>query len=243
MSILDKAFEGLNRAQENAEANLKSAGELFDANLGSEFNSDNHMENKSPRLWPLKALGDISYVKSGGTPSKSRKEYWSGSIPWYSSGELNNRFTKAPNKFITEEGLAGSNAKIFPTGSLLIGMYDTAAMKMSILDRDASFNQAIAGVMPGPHFSIEFLQLVLKWMKPRLMHERRGTRQKNLSLIKIKGIQVPQPPLEEQERLVSKLNSMEDNCEIIKHQYNIKLQSISDLRQSLLQKAFAGELT
>ena len=243
VSILDEAFEGLDRARENAEANLKNARELFDVSLDAVFNSDKHLERTASALWEHKALGDISYVKSGGTPSKSKKQYWSGSIPWYSSGELNNRFTGAPNQMISQEGLDGSNAKIFAAGSLLIGIYDTAAMKMSILDRDAAFNQAIVGVLPGPGFSIDFLHLALKWMKPRLMDERRGTRQKNLSLSKIKEIQVPQPPLEEQHRTVGKLNNLEDACKSVEHLYRTKLQDISDLRQSLLQKAFAGELT
>jgi type I restriction enzyme S subunit len=98
--------------------------------------------------WKIKTLGEIAEVQSGGTPLKSRNEYWFGDIPWYSSGELNETFTKAPKELITPKGLEESNAKLFPKGSLLIGMYDTAALKMSILDRDAAFNQAIAGVKP-----------------------------------------------------------------------------------------------
>jgi len=39
-------------------------------------------------------LGDLSYIKSGGTPLRSKKDYWyDGNIPWYSSGELNNMYT------------------------------------------------------------------------------------------------------------------------------------------------------
>lgn len=44
--------------------------------------------------WKLKTLGEIAEVQSGGTPLKSRNEYWFGDIPWYSSGELNETFTK-----------------------------------------------------------------------------------------------------------------------------------------------------
>src|SRR5690242_4056440 len=92
-----------------------------------------------------KKLGDITDVQSGGTPSVSNKAFWNGDIPWYSSGELNDLYTSSPKRHITAAGLEGSNAKLFPAGSLLIGMYDTAALKMSILDRAGAFNQAIAG--------------------------------------------------------------------------------------------------
>ena len=63
-----------------------------------------------------------------------------------SSGELNDLFTTNPLRNLTTAGLGCSNAKLFPKGSLLIGMYDTAALKMSVLDRNGAFNQAIAGV-------------------------------------------------------------------------------------------------
>src|SRR3954462_7371624 len=94
--------------------------------------------------WQIKKLGDVAEVQSGGTPLVSNKSFWNGDIPWYSSGELNDLYTSIPERHITAAGLKGSNAKLFPAGSLLIGMYDTAALKMSILDRAGAFNQAIA---------------------------------------------------------------------------------------------------
>jgi len=72
--------------------------------------------------WEIKSLGEIAEVQSGGTPLTSRNEYWSGDIPWYASGELNEMFTKTSKSFITQKGIEESNAKLFPKGSLLIGM-------------------------------------------------------------------------------------------------------------------------
>jgi type I restriction enzyme S subunit len=157
--------------------------------------------------WPLKRLGDLAIVQSGGTPLRSITQYWeSGSIPWYSSGELNSLLTTTPERHITSGGLSNSNAKLFPKGSLLIGMYDTAALKMSILDRDATFNQAIAGVKPDPKFDLIYVMHAINSIKPILLNERRGVRQKNLSLEKIKDISIPFPPLSEQKRIVAILD-------------------------------------
>jgi type I restriction enzyme S subunit len=153
--------------------------------------------------WKLKTLGEIAEVQSGGTPLKSRKEYWLGDIPWYSSGELNNTFTKASKELITPKGLQESNAKLFPKGSLLIGMYDTAALKMSILDRDAAFNQAIAGVKANENIDLKFILFAIKYKRFEILNQRRGVRQKNLSLAKIKNIALPIPPLPEQKRIVA----------------------------------------
>ncbi len=156
--------------------------------------------------WKLKTLGEIAEVQSGGTPLKSRNEYWFGDIPWYSSGELNETFTKAPKELITPKGLEESNAKLFPKGSLLIGMYDTAALKMSILDRDAAFNQAIAGVKPNEKINLKFILYAVNSRKFEILNQRRGVRQKNLSLAKIKNIALPIPPLPEQKQIVAILD-------------------------------------
>lgn len=122
-------------------------------------------------------------------------------------------------------------------------MYDTAAMKMSVLDRDAAFNQAVAGVRPNPDVLIDFIHLALEWMKPEMLDQRRGTRQKNLSLKKIKDTLVPLPSLEEQKEIAASLKSSDEKIRELSLNLICKLQDLDDLRQSLLQKAFAGELT
>jgi type I restriction enzyme, S subunit len=153
--------------------------------------------------WKFQALGKIAEVQSGGTPLRSKNEYWSGEIPWYSSGELNETFTRPSKDFITQKGLEGSNAKLFPKGSLLIGMYDTAALKMSILDRDAAFNQAIAGVKPNKNTDLKFILYAIDASRFEILNQRRGVRQKNLSLAKIKDISLPILPIGEQKRIVA----------------------------------------
>jgi type I restriction enzyme, S subunit len=140
------------------------------------------------------------------SPLRSQTEYWGGQIPWYSSGELNHNYTDKPDRTITEDGLDKSTAKLFPKGSLLIGMYDTAALKMSILDRDAAFNQAIAGVKPNPDIDLKFILAAINSAKPEILNQRRGVRQKNLNLTKIKNINIPLPPLHEQKRIVAILD-------------------------------------
>ena len=156
--------------------------------------------------WNIKMLGEIAEVKSGGTPLKANDKYWFGDIPWYTSGELNETYTRASKSFITQQGLEKSNAKLFQKGSLLIGMYDTGALKMSILDRDAAFNQAIAGVQPNENINLKFILYAIDYRKLEILNQRRGVRQKNLSLLKIQSIRLPIPPLLEQKRIVAILD-------------------------------------
>lgn len=156
--------------------------------------------------WGKTRLGDICEVQSGGTPLKNQKEYWTnGSINWYSSGELNEIYTNESNEKITPLGLENSNAKLFPKGSLLIGMYDTAAFKMSILDREAAFNQAISGIKPNNKVDMYFLYLYFTANRELYMKQRAGVRQQNLNKGFICNINIPIPPIEEQKEIVSKV--------------------------------------
>ena len=235
VAILDEAFEGIATAKANAEKNLKNARQLFESYLNSVF-------SERGEGWVEKRLGDIADVQSGGTPSISQKTYWGGNIPWYSSGELNTIFTFKSERQITEQGLNNSNAKLFKKGSLLIGMYDTAALKMSILDRDGAFNQAIAGVMPNKQVQMEFLLYAINALKPKLLLERRGVRQKNLSLGKIKDIILPLPNLAVQQSIVNHINTLATKNKRLESIYQKKIEALDALKKSILLKAFSGKL-
>ena len=236
VAILDGAFAGISQAITNTEKNLANARELFESYLNNIFT---HKGDG----WVEKKLGDLTEVKSGGTPLRSKQEYWGGDVAWYSSGELNETETHAPVRTITPEGINNSNAKLFPKGSLLMGMYDTAALKMSILDRDAAFNQAISGLKPNDEVDLKFVLHAVNANKLELLNLRRGVRQKNLSLGKIKDIVISIPGLPEQRSVVNKLSAMEKEVSLLEGIYQKKLRALTELKQSVLQKAFTGELT
>jgi type I restriction enzyme S subunit len=235
VSILDEAFAAIARAKANAEQNLKNAKELFESYLQRVF-------EKKGDGWEDKTLGEIAFVKSGGTPLRHKTEYWNGEIAWYSSGELNDLYTTNPERHINEFAIENSNAKLFPKGSLLIGMYDTAALKMSILNRDGTFNQAIAGVKPNPKIDLIFILHAINAIKPEILNLRRGVRQKNLSLEKIKNIPIPLPSLKEQQTIVRKLDALRAETQKLEAVYQKKIDDLEELKKSILQKAFSGAL-
>jgi type I restriction enzyme, S subunit len=236
VSIVDEAFEAIDLAIDNTKQNLTNARELFESYLNAIF-------TQKGDGWVNKRLSDISEVQSGGTPLRSKNEYWGGSMAWYSSGELNDLYTSIPERNVTELGLKNSNAKSFPKGSLLIGMYDTAALKMSILDREAAFNQAVAGVKPNNEIDLTFILHAINSVKPELLNLRRGVRQKNLSLQKIKDIVLAVPKLQEQQLVVRRLACMSKETQRLEAIYRQKLTALNELKQSILHKAFTGELT
>jgi type I restriction enzyme S subunit len=114
---------------------------------------------------------------------------------------------------------------------------------MSILDRKAAFNQAIAGVKPNDNLDLIFILHAINFVKPEILSLRRGVRQKNLSLQKIKDIVLAVPELQEQQRAVRQLASMREETQQLESIYRKKSAALNELKQSILQKAFTGELT
>lgn len=234
-AVLSEAFDAISAAAERAARNRENATALFEGYLRLVFAT-----HKAE--WRRRPLGAVAEVQSGGTPLVSRKDYWGGPIPWYSSGELNDTFTTDADRTITAEGLSGSNAKLHPKGSLLIGMYDTAALKMSILDREAAFNQAVAGVKPNDRIDNEFVLHAINARRPEILLERRGVRQKNLSLKKIKSISIPVPDLPEQRRVVAQLREYREETRRLESSYVRRAIRLEELKKSLLHEALEGQL-
>ena len=147
----------------------------------------------NPNNLPIKTLNDLGTWNSGGTPSRANPDYFKGNINWYSAGELNSLFLQGSIEQITYEAINMSSAKLFKAGSMLVGMYDTAAFKMGILKEESSSNQACACIEPYSNVDIIWLYYELQLMKDHFLSLRRGVRQKNLNLGMIKGFEIPVP--------------------------------------------------
>ena len=183
---------------------------------------------------PLIALSELGNWNSGGTPPRSNTAYFKGDIDWYSAGELNTLYLEGSVEKITREALENSAAKLFPAGSMLVGMYDTAAFKMGILKRDSASNQACACVEPNDRVEIIWLYYVLQIMKPHFLEQRRGIRQKNLNLGMIRSFQVPYAPKCEQEQFAAFVAQVDKSKLAIQK----SLEKLELLKKALMQKYF-----
>ena len=115
--------------------------------------------------WQVKKLGDICHTGAGGTPLKSKKEFYeNGTIPWLMSGEVSQGEVLTAKRFITKKGLENSSAKIFPKNTVLVAMYGATAGEVGVLRFEASTNQAVCGIIPNELFCsrVSLLLLALK---------------------------------------------------------------------------------
>ena len=181
-----------------------------------------------------KKLEELGKWESGGTPSRKNSDYFKGTIPWYSAGELNSLYLYDSNEKITENAIKESSAKLFRKGSLFVGMYDTAAFKMGIATSDCSSNQACANILPNKEVNVLWLYYILMEMKEFFLQNRRGVRQKNLNLGMIKGFEIPYATIDLQNDFASFVQQIDKS----KFAVQKSLEKAETLYKSLMQEYF-----
>lgn len=152
---------------------------------------------KSESDWNVKTLGNIFQITSGGTPLKSRKEYYlDGTICWAKTGDLKEKYLYSVPEKITEDAIKNSSAKVFPPETVLVAMYGATIGACSILKINAATNQACAAFLPSDEVLPSYLYHFFENQKNNLIKMGVGGAQPNISATLLKEIQMVVPPLE-----------------------------------------------
>ena len=192
-----------------------------------------------PVGWEVKCIGDVCKTGAGGTPLKSKKEYYEcGLIPWLLSGEVAQGEIFQSENFITQTGLENSSAKIFPVNTVLVAMYGATAGQVGILRFEAATNQAVCGILPNKKFIPEFIYYALLSKKEELISKAAGNAQPNISQIKIKNTEIPVPPLADQKRIVAILDEAFEGCDRAIRNTEKNLANARELFESYLNAIF-----
>jgi type I restriction enzyme, S subunit len=190
---------------------------------------------KNEKGWEKKKLDFFGNWRSGGTPSRSVSSFFKGKIPWLSSGELNDIFIDSAKEKITELAIEKSNTKIIEIGSILLGMYDTAALKSSITLKEVCCNQAIAyAKLNDEKCNTLYVYFTIQFCKEHFKIKQRGVRQKNLNLSLIKSIEIIAPPVHLQNQFAEKIKLIEAQKELAKK----SLLESENLFNGLMQEVF-----
>ncbi|WP_170166847.1 restriction endonuclease subunit S [Actinomyces bovis] len=162
-------------------------------------------------------LKDLADLKSGGTPPKSRRDYWNGSIPWISAKTLHSLNLTDSNLCITETGLtAGSN--LAPVGASLIlvrGMSLLQEIRIGFAARPVAFNQDVKAIVARSDILPRYLNLALRAARPTLLAQvhQAGHGTGVLATDRLTNLPIWLPPLEEQERIAGVLGAFDDLIE------------------------------
>ena len=200
-------------------------------------------EKNIPNHWELKKLGEVCLTTSGGTPNRGNSKFYQGNIPWVKSGELDRGLILDTEEKISEEAIKNSSAKVFPRGTLLIALYGATIGKLAFLGVDAATNQAICGIFKNDKIDSSYLYHFLFYKKPNLVKQGIGGAQPNISQGILKNLDLPIPPLHEQQAIVAKIEELLSELDNGKQQLLTAQQQLKVYRQSLLKWAFEGKLT
>lgn len=188
--------------------------------------------------YTTKELREICAISSGGTPSRSNKEFYNGNIPWIKTGEVVNDVIYDTEEKISQDAIDNSSAKVYPKGSLIIAMYGQGATRgrTAKLGIDASTNQACAVL-----FNIDNSILLTDYIWVFLMNEYErlramasGNNQPNLNAGMINNYHIQIPPMEIQQEIVDYFFETKKRIKEIKQQV--------ELNVNLAQKDFENEI-
>jgi type I restriction enzyme S subunit len=199
------------------------------------MNTDHQEKNIYLEGWHYFQLQDIAKTSSGGTPKSGTSEYYlNGDIPWLTSGEVRKGRISVFDNYITKEALQNSSAKIFPPKTVLVAMYGATAGQVGILEKEASTNQAICGILPNEKYSSLFLYHYFTTKTQQLLNMGTGAAQPNISQEILRTLDIHLPPLPEQNRIVSVLETWDQSIEKLIKKIEIKKEIKKGLMQDLL---------
>ena len=239
VSILDKAFTAIDKAKANAEQNLKNAKELFESYLQGVF-------EKKGEDWKMKKLQDVAKVFGRGK-SKHRPRNWeglyNGKYPFVQTGEVRNanKYISSYDQTYNEVGLAQS--KLWKKGTICITIAANIA-ETAILDFDACIPDSIIGFeVDEKKADINFAYYILQFFKSELQKLAKGSAQDNINLGTFKHQYFPFPSLKEQKSIVRQLDAIRVETQKLETLYQKKIDDLEELKKSILQRAFSGQLT
>ena len=163
-----------------------------------------------PKKWKWVRLGLLGSWKSGQTPKRTEQSYWvRGSINWLKTGELNDGVITFSEEKISQKAVEDLNIRVNPVDSVLIAMYGATAGKLGILSKPCATNQACcACIVDTKLLANWFLFYVLLAFRAELIGMAAGSAQSNLSKEKIESFWFPLPPIEEQRRIVARIEEL-----------------------------------
>lgn len=192
-----------------------------------------------PKQWKEGVISDIYKTTSGGTPSRTREDFYNdGTIKWVKSKELNGSFIFDTEEMITEEALIKSSAKIIPEYSVLVAMYGATVGEHAILSKKATCNQAICAIIPNYKYPYTYILLHLRMRMDSIIDQSSGSAQQNISqaLIQRQKIIIPPPDI------VKKFHEIVNPLFAIVENNVLANSTLRQIRDSLLPKLMTGKI-
>ena len=294
VTILDEAFEGLERARAHAEANLENAQGFFLSALREVFRNDSKKWETSLPPDPVKAaanraseeisrkgtqtggraatlrpimgpyslsvldmsvlprggwnwtrLTDLARLESGHTPSRKHPEYWGGDVPWIGIKDARDHHGKIIETTLentNELGISNSSARVLPPETVCLSRTASVGY-VTVMGCAMATSQDFVNWVCGDGLSPEFLKFLLLAQGDEIKRFASGSVHQTIYYPEVKAFNICHPPIKVQREICTSLECIAQESAELADSFEAKLRDLIDLRQSILQRAFAGELT
>ena len=165
-----------------------------------------------PKEWRLVRLSDVVNIIGGGTPSTQVAEYWNGTIPWVSAGDISRsagRYISNTEKSISEIGLASCSARVLPKGTVVIIARGATVGRMAQLGTDMTFNQTCYGLMPTEGLDQDYLYYAMRKTISSMAALTYGTVFGTITTQSFHNWHISLPPLPEQRAIAGVLSDVD----------------------------------
>ena len=239
VALLDQAFKAIDQAQLNIEKNIANATDLFQSKLNAIF-------SQGGEGWEERTLGEACVVERGSSP-RPIKSFITDSdegVNWIKIGDVgeNDKYVRTTKQKITKKGAEKSrfvdNGDFILSNSMSFGRAYIMAIQGYI--HDGWFVLRIPKEINSDYF---WQLLSSPYLKNQFNQLAAGAIVKNISGDLVKKAIVPIPPLEKQIQIYEETDLLTKKIEEIVTKYETKLRNLEELKKSILQKAFKGELT
>ena len=227
-----KAFDDKIALNDKINKNLEQqAGALFHSLF---------VENANP-TWKDGVLSDLGTVVAGGTPSKTKSEYYSEhGIAWITPKDLSlnkSKFISHGENDISELGFSKSSATKMPTGTVLFSSRAPIGY-IAIAANEVTTNQGFKSVVPNENVGTAFMYYLLKFLLPTIDGMASGSTFKEISGAVMKSIPVLIPDNETIEKFNAFCAPIFQQQEVLE----VENSRLTDIRDALLPKLISGEL-
>jgi len=245
---IESLFPKLDEAKEKVQTSLDSfekrkaaiLNKAFTGELTQKWREENGVSFDS---WRTDILKNVSKISSGGTPSRTNPDFYTGNIPWIKTGEIFWNDIYDSEEKITNEALENSSAKVFPVDTVVVAMYGMGVTRgrAGILKVRSATNQAVCALIPNGNLKTEILFYYFMNNYEKFRAQSVGGNQLNLSGKIISGFEINIPDLPEQTEIVRILDSIFEKEKQAKELVS-SIGKIDLMKKAILARAFRGEL-
>ena len=237
-SVLKQAFEGKLAPQDPNDTSMTSLFYKFNIN----FDNKTGLMQKIPNGWVKTTVGSIYTILGGGTPSTKISEYWNGNTPWITSADIHGLYDIQPRKRITQAAIEDSATNLIPANTIIV-VTRVSLGKIALTKTPLCFSQDSQALLSkistlDSNYVLYFLSQAVQIFK----HQNRGTTISGVTKKQLADTILLLPPLPEQHRIVSKIESIFARIDATDRLVRDSLIRLDLLKKSVLKKAFEGRL-